>query len=323
MLLNIIFSYNRAMQLDFLLRSIISRFKIDNYSIAVIYHTTGNHNIGYDLLKKKYKEYNFIKFYERSEGYDLGILPALNCRSHFKFFNKYHFKNKKRDNFKGLLENLLKSASHEFVMFDTDDGYFNSDFTISNDVLNLIRNNKTQVSYRNYVGENIEGYPDYVKDWGEFKLWDYYYDNTKITHWSYPFSVDGTIYHTKGLLSIISRVAYHNPITFEDRVFHFVKRNKLLGIGLSPKKSILNGTVLNRVSVDTNNAALNIDINFLNEKFIEGYELELVFPERSNHVNIVPLIVSIKKDNSSKVIYEIDEYGQSIQNKFGPEGSKN
>lgn len=315
MFLNIIFSYNRAMQLDYLLKSILDRFKIDNYSIAIIYHTTNDHHKGYEFLKKKYKDYQFIKFHERKEGFDLGILPALNCRTHLKFFNQYHFKNKLRDNFKGLLEGILKNTSSEFVMFDTDDGFFNSDFTLNPEVLNLIRNNKKQVSYRNYLGENIEGFPDYVKDCVSFKLWDYY-NQTKITHWSYPFSVDGTIYNTKGLLSIIKKVAYHNPITLEDRVFHYVKRNKLLAIGLSPINSILNGTILNRVSVDTFNPALNIDINLLNQKLIEGYELELKFSEDKSQVNIVPELVLLKKGDIVEKIYEIDDLGKSIQNQF-------
>ncbi|HCC93414.1 MAG TPA: hypothetical protein DEQ26_03650 [Flavobacteriaceae bacterium] len=310
------------MQLDYLLKSILHRFKVDNYSIAIIYHTTNDHYKGYDFLKEKYKDYQFIKFYERREGFDLGILPALNCRTHLKFFNQYHFKNKRRDNFKGLLEGLLKNTSCEFVMFDTDDGFFKSDFILNSEVLNLIRNNKKQVSYRNYIGENTEGFPEYVKNWGNFKLWDYYYDQAKITHWSYPFSVDGTIYNTKGILSIIRKVAYHNPITLEDKVFHYVKRNKLLAIGLGPKESILNGTVLNRVSVDTSNPALNIDINFLNTKFIDGYELELKFPEDRSQVNIVPELIILRKGNIVEKVYEIDDFGKSIQNKFGPEGSK-
>jgi hypothetical protein len=40
MLLNIIFSYNRAMQVDYLLSTILKKIKIDDYETVILYHTT-------------------------------------------------------------------------------------------------------------------------------------------------------------------------------------------------------------------------------------------------------------------------------------------
>lgn len=321
MLLNIIFSYNRAMQLDYLLQSILDKFKVENYEVAVIYHTTGEHSKGYQLLIENYKKYNFIKFYERKEGFDKGILPALNCRTHLRFFNKYHFKNKKRDNFKGLLENIIKTSTHEFVMFNTDDGVFYKDFNISSEIQSLIRKNPVTTSYRNYIGDNIEGFPEYVKRWGDNYLWDYYFD-PKITHWSYPFAVDGTVYHSKVINSVLRKIAYHNPITLEENAVTYIKRNKLFGIGLSPEKSSLVCTKLNRVSVDSANPTIHIKPDFLNEKYINGYYLKLILQNNIDNVNLVPDKVLLLKNGLTEVIYEIDDYGKLIQDNLGVEGAK-
>lgn len=321
MLLSIIFSYNRAMQLDYLLQSILDKFKVSDYEIAVIYHTTGEHSKGYQLLIENYKKYNFIKFYERKEGFDKGILPALNCRTHLRFFNKYHFKNKNRDNFKGLLENILKTTKHEFVMFNTDDGVFYRDFEIKEDVQSMMRNNPTVASYRTYVGENLEDVPNYVQKWGKEYLWDYNFEK-KTTHWSFPFAVDGTVYHTKGLLSILRNIAYHNPVTLEENAVIYIKRNKLFGIGISPTTSCLVCTKLNRVSVDSSNPTIHIKPDFLNEKYINGYRLELVLQDNISNANLVPDKVILVKNDSRETIYEIDDFGKLVQNNLGVEGAK-
>lgn len=55
MLLNVVFSYNRAMQLDCFLESFINNIRFPtNYELAVVYHTTGEHKHGYEKLIKKY-----------------------------------------------------------------------------------------------------------------------------------------------------------------------------------------------------------------------------------------------------------------------------
>lgn len=322
MLLNIIFSYNRAMQLDYLLQSILKNFKIEGYEIAILYHTTGEHAKGYLQLQEEYKKYDFIKFYERKEGFDIGILPALNCRTHLRFFKNYHFKNKKRDNFKGLLEQIMKNSPHKFVMFNTDDGVFLDEFHLDEEIRNLIEFSPN-VTYRTYVGDNLEGFPDYVQQWKSYYLWDYYHDKQKVTHWSYPFAVDGTIYHLKYLLSIIKKIAYHNPVTLEANSVEYIKRNKLLGIGISPIKSILIGTILNRVSVDSFNPTLNISVDQLNNEFLNGNRISLTIPEVISISNIVPEKVHLVKGENKILLYEKNTEGENLQSNYGAHGTKN
>jgi len=121
MLLNIIFSYNRAMQLDYLLSTILKRIKINNYETVILYHTTGNHFLGYEKLIDKYKDYPNISFVERKEvWFDPAFFKTFNSRKNYDFFLEKNFRNKKGDNFKGLLQKLLRQSKHELVMFNTE-----------------------------------------------------------------------------------------------------------------------------------------------------------------------------------------------------------
>ena len=325
-MLSIIFSYNRALQLDFLLKSIIKRFKLADYKIVVIYHTTGVHKDGYEKLKNKYKSFTNISFLERKKRIlTIGsYLRTFTSKSNIKKFLLHSYlHNENSDNFKGLLENLLKNTDSEFVMFNTDDGYFFDDVIIPNEVFDLIRLNPSQTSYRLYVGENLDGFPDYIRRDINSNIYTWnYYEKTPVNHWTYPFAVDGTIYHTKSILNIIKKVPYHNPITLEYYVEKFVKEKRLLEIGLGPITSRLVCTKLNRVSTSSLNPTINISTDFLNAKFLEDYELELEISSKITNANIVPDNVFIMKGNQKISVYTLDQYGKDVQNALGPEGTK-
>lgn len=313
MLLNIIFSFNRAMQLDYLLKSTLKNFKLD-YKIIVIYHTSGKHSDGYKKLICDYSNYPHISFIERKPN-KLSLKQKLTWKKDDK--NKFL----QLDNFKELLETTLDNTDCELVMFNTDDGYWLDEVTLDFSIKNLIKYNPKTISYRFYVGENLDEFPSYVKKWGNHYLWDYFFDD-KVTHWSYPFAVDGTIYNTKGILEILKKVHYYNPVTLEGNVERFAKKNNLLSIGLSPILSKLIGTKLNRVAVETQNPTIHIKPEILNDYFLDGYTLELQLPENITNTNIVPLNIYVNKNNEKTNIYKLDNFGQEVQSNLGIEGAK-
>lgn len=322
MLLNIIFSYNRAMQLSYLIDTTLKRFKKFEFETVVLYHTTGDHHNGYKKLIEKYKDYDHIKFVKRIKSpFDPALFQTFNSKSNIKFFIEKNLKNKNSDLFKWQLERIICKSEHELVMFNTDDGIFYQDTYLNDDVLKIFKNNPTETSYRMYVGENIIDFPNFVKNKGNHYEWDYYAEQ-KITHWTYPFSVDGTIYNAKNLLRILKKISYHNPITLEERAVQYIMRHKLLRNGLGPIHTNLVGTILNRVSVDSSNPTLDISVDFLNRKYIEGYELLVELPEKINMVNLVPQSVSIVKNRAIELVYKYDESGQQVQGKYSTEGSK-
>ncbi|KIA88530.1 hypothetical protein [Kaistella jeonii] len=321
MLLNIIFSYNRVLQLDYLLKSVITRLKID-YKIVILYHTTGDHKIGYELLKDKYSDFKNISFVERKKVFfDWAFIRTLYSRENIGFFRTRNFFKPKADNFKSLLQNTIARSGCEFVMFNTDDGFFFKDVVIEDEIFEIIRNNSENSSYRLYVGENLEGQPNYVHKKNNYYKWDYYAEKS-IHHWTFPFSVDGTIYNSFGLLKHLKRMVYTNPVTLEENGVQYIMRNKLFRIGLSPIESQLVCTKLNRVSVDTFNPTIHIKPKYLNEKFIEGYSLELVIPKYIDNANIVPTKVFIVKGSKKELIYTLDDYGKKVQGLLGIEGAK-
>lgn len=321
MVLNIIFSYNRAIQLDYLLQSVLQHFKTDS-KIVILYHTSGNHKKGYDLLKEKYAGQQNISFVERKNVlFDVSYIKAIHSEKDWKFFKEKNLFNKNGDNFKGLLQNIIRKSDCEFVMFNTDDGVFFDDVVISDEIFNIIRNNPENASYRLYVGENLEGQPSYVKKKNDYYEWDYYTD-TVVHHWSYPFSVDATIYHSKGLLKYLEKMVYHNPVTLEENGCQYILQHRLFRIGLSPIQSKLVATKLNRVSVDSLNPTIHIKPDFLNEKFLDGYTLELIIPEKIDNANIVPDKIYLIKGDIKELIYSMDAQGEKIQSLLGIEGAK-
>jgi hypothetical protein len=325
MILIVVFSYNRAMQLDFLLKSIFSKFKSPEFKIAVIYHTSGDHYKGYAKLKIKYQLFENITFLERKKHL-MGVksyLPSLYKIKNFKrFISQSRVFNKRSDNFKYLLERLLKYTDCEFTMFNTDDGFFFGNVIIPQKILDVIKSDPQNMSYRLYVGENLDDFPKYVKkDNNDFYTWNYY-ENQKITHWTYPFAVDATVYHTRSILEIIKKVAYHDPITMEAFGVEYITNKKLFKVGIGPITSKLIGTKLNRVSTSTLNPTINISPDFLNAKYIEGYELELELPQKIFKANIVPEKVFLVKENIKQLIYNLDEYGKRVQDALGIEGAK-
>lgn len=327
MLSIVIFSFNRALQLDYLVRSIISRFREVDYKIVIIYHTTGEHSEGYYRIKEKYQQNRQIRFLERiRQPINLfSYLKTFYCVANVKRYLVYSYlRNKNADNFKSLLERLLQSTDSEFVMFCTDDGVFFDDVYLDDDVLNLIRINPLQTSYRLYVGENLNEFPQYIKRRiGQSYIWNYYETGeTQLTHWTYPFAVDGTIYHTKSILSIIKKIPYHNPVTLESYGVSYVMKEKLLRIGIGPNTSRLVCTKLNRVSTCSDNPAIQISTEFLNQKFIDGFELDLELPDKITNANIVPGRVFLIKNGKKSLIYELDSYGKQVQGALGIEGTK-
>lgn len=313
------------MQLDYLLKSIFTRFKSPGYKIAIIYHAMGDHVSGYEKLKEKYKSRTDILFLERTfKRFGLkSYYRTFHDKKNIKRFIKYNlFRFKDIDNFKGLLETLLKSTACEYAMFNTDDGFFFDDVSIAPDILNLIKTNSLSSSYRLYVGENIDEFPNYIQLVNNtYYSWNYY-ENAKFSHWTFPFAVDGTVYHTRSILRILRKVYYYNPLSLENHTVEYVIKYKLLKRGLGPITSKLVGTLINNVSLESSNPTINISADYLNNKFLEGYRLELVLPNEIKKVNNVPIKVSLTKGNTEEIVYELEEEGENIHNSYGVGGQQ-
>jgi hypothetical protein len=289
-LLIVIFSYNRVLQLDCLIRTIFRRVSNPEWKAIVIYYSTGEHSRGYEKMITEYQDQSRISFIRESgqkNNFFRELLPLLFRNRNFYRYLKHPYLRHKLRNMKKITETALADSGCEFTMFLTDDGYFYRDVEIPEGVLNEIRQDPLQVSYRMYVGKNLANFPEKITGTGSLYRWNYY-DPALTSHWAYPFSVDATIYHTQSLLKIIKPVFYHIPTTMESFVVTHCKTRKLLGTGLSPLVSNYVGLYINRVSLVGNNFAGRISVEMLNTRYLEGYRLEFEFVPEPNVQTLIP-----------------------------------
>lgn len=313
MVLNIIFSFNRAMQLDYFLNSGLERIKFSTETV-VLYHTTGEHEKGYKKLIEKYSKHDHIRFIERTPN-------KLSTYLKFRLNKEQKQQYLKGDNFKILLEQIIQESAHDFVMFNTDDGLWIRDVHISEEIFSMIKNNPSSISYRMYVGDNLVEIPAFVKKWNGIYLWDYYSEK-RVTHWTYPFAIDGTVYSRSFISSLLSKIWCSGPVDLEEIGVNYVKENKLLSIGMSPLSATLIGTVINRVSTTSFNPVLgDIGVDDLNDYFLNNYTLSYELPLLLNKVHYVPEKIFAVKGNENRLLYKKDDAGRKIQDSFGIGGT--
>jgi hypothetical protein len=302
MLLNIVFSYNRAMQLDCFLESFIKHYKATEYEIAIVYHTSGNHHSGYNLLLHKYSNYGNIKFYERAEVkfYFFKILPILLLypRNLYRYA-KYTYLRKKVDNFKFLVERIINSSNAKYLMFSTDDTIYDNDVVFVDSIFSRILESPINYSYRLFLGGNlIKKYNANVFIEQEIVTWDYY-ENQGNGPWGYVFTVDGTIYNKRIILESIAKLVYHMPATLESFTNTYLKKRKLLCFGFAPLMSCLSNIWINRVQILGDHESLNISVDYLNDKFLDNFKIKYKYHKPITEWGTIPEDVYFEKLNKT------------------------
>lgn len=313
-LLIIIYSFNRALQLDCLLRSIFTRIKIVNYKIAVIFDCDERHKESYEKIKEKYANKIELRFYKTSTdtSFIRNKLPYLFNARNFARFIKHRHLRKIGDNFKMLNEEIIKYSGMRFLMFLTDDGYFFKDVEIPDKIFEIIRNNPEQSSYRMYIGDNLSDFPYSIKKTIYGYNWNYM-DEKYSGHWAYPFAIDATIYYSQSLLNIIKPVLYNMPVSFESYVCHRCKVKNYFTDGWSPIKSVYVGISLNRVASINKGLAGNINPDLLKEYFVSEYIMSYDFEIPPIRSGMLPNKIILENKDGVKKIIEMKSQYQSIQ----------
>jgi hypothetical protein len=289
LLLIVPFSYNRAAQLDCYLRSLLRHILVSDYHVAVVFHRDESHARSYDRLRDYYKDNPLVSFHERSPCARRGRIP---CRLLLEPHNTWHYLHHPSmrdsvDDFKSLFESLIAAKDIDLVMMGTDDSLFIRGFDVPDAIANEIRLNPNQASYRLYVGLSSSDLPADVVQSDNGGTWDYY-DPRMTSHWAYPFSVDGTVYSARGLLDITRPVLYHNPATLEGYVCGFCKRGRVLGHGYCPPRIAVVTTPLNKVSRDFDNFAGGLPVDYLRDRFEEGYRLTMTVGGSASCSSVIP-----------------------------------
>lgn len=162
-MLVIIFSYNRALQLEYLLQSIFNNLEYVGLKLVVVYNCSGSHESSYRSIANNFKDsITFVKETSINNSL-LHALPSLFIPLNLFRYLKHNKLRKYSTNFKFLLDDLIFRSNEEFVMFCTDDGYFYRKVAIPDTVLQLIRDDPANTSYKMYVGLNCSDYQNVAR----------------------------------------------------------------------------------------------------------------------------------------------------------------
>lgn len=220
----IVFSKDRAMQLDALLGSFFET-KIGECSVKVIYtHSSDAHKKSYQDLHSIYRE-----------KVDFIVEDEFSC-------------------FKECLEHVMLELRSERVFFLVDDIVFTESVDYS--YLSLIDLTNAIFSLRmganlnfSYVVNSKQPLPKNIKFNGTLLEWKW---SDGLFDWGYPLSVDGHIFSVTEVISWIKRLNFRSPSSFENSLqnIKFEYRHK---IGFSFTKSKIVNIPANKVQLEVEN----------------------------------------------------------------------
>ena len=239
----IVFSRDRACQLELFIRSMKFYFKeFSEYKINVLY------------------TFSDFKF---KEGYD----------KLFKIYNDSNINYIRESNFKSQVVSLL-NIDNPYTVFFVDDIVFKNSFsltslpfkllTLRDDILTLSLRLHTKLTY--CYPARIEMTPPEFDNSNAFKWYGLRGD------YGYPMSLDGHFFRTKEILSITKVITFKNPNSYESMLAGYpLNRPKIICF----EDSIIVNNPINKVQNFNNNVHGNITAEYLNQKFLDDYIIDL------------------------------------------------
>ena len=241
----IIFSRDRACQLELLLRSIKMFFiEWEDVDFHIIYtYTDEKFKKGYDLLKKVHPEFNYIL--EKKSGFMEQVVDCV-------------------------------KKSEEYIVFFVDDNVFKEEFSLCDKQVKIFEKNTNilccslrlapQITY-SYV-RNINVSPpkfkkDLIWDWQEVK---------HVSLWGYPMSVDGHIFRKREFLEVLEKTEFTNPNTLEKELSRNPIDKKYM---ICFQKPIIVNIPWNKVQDENENRSEEISPSVINEGFLKGKRISI------------------------------------------------
>ena len=188
---SVIFSYNRAFQLDATLRSFIFHCKdFRQIYVKIIYKAEGIHKEQYESLVKEYRKFSNIQFV--TEG-----------------------------NFKADVISLTTPFDH--VLFLVDDNIFVESFNIA-DCINILNTENSAIGVSLRLGLNTnycyslncdQKIPEYQNLNNLFLKFRWIHSEADF---AYPLELSSSVYRVNDLLEILSQIQFENPNTFEAKL---------------------------------------------------------------------------------------------------------
>jgi len=257
-IIGLIFSKDRAMQLDGTLRSFYMHCKDTQLTdLTVIYKTsTALHDKLYDALKKEYSNVTFIKEKDFKEQ----VLPLV--------------------------------RKYTYVLFLVDDNIFVRDFYITS-ITRSIDMNKNAIGFSLRLGENTaycyalntaQKLPMFSSVEKDILKYDWVYAEHDF---GYPLEVSSSVYRVKEIYPLLAQIQFSNPNTLEGQM----AANKQIYVNTRPvllcgKFSFTFCAPLNIVQNVCDNRVGSVTCyssETLANKFGEGYRIDV-----EKYVNFTP-----------------------------------
>lgn len=252
----IIFSKDRAAQLDLLLRS-MERYMPSAHPF-IIYKATGYEFAeGYQQLKRTYPQCHWVP----------------------------------QSNFRLDVMNLLCAETTAFL---TDDDVFIDHYRHGTDEYNeFTRNGQVAcLSLRLHPGvtysytKDIELTPPAFTP-GKMRMFTW---KGRQSYWGYPMSLDGHIFKTEDLKAVMSAIDFNSPNELEGMMAADPIDRPMMICFDKPK--IIN-IPLNLVNDTVKNRSMEWDVSKINDMFLNGRRLQIDVPDNLNscHVEIKPKMI--------------------------------
>lgn len=290
----IIFSFNRALQLDTLLSSLKEYWKEPNYNIDILYNTSDKEfEKGYDILKMKYPDFSFHKETRCSKKYR--ITELLNIRNIIQLYKNPVLRHPK-SNFRNLLIDIMKNNASDNVMFMTDDAMFVNSVKIDSNILSWINELPYQRQYSIRIGKGMNNQEYTVIENDNILSWNFYKCNRK-TNWGYNFSVDGHIYSKKVIIELFSKYVFTNPNSLESFIYSQIRRKKWMSEGKANLNVAILSFPINMVQTFAHNETLGVDCKIMNNWFLSGYTMKYPIPTNYDMFQQYPKFLYLYKEN--------------------------
>lgn len=242
----IIFSKDRAIQLHALLASFFELVKGDA-TIYVLYTISDyEHETAYEDVRKIFKEQN-VKFI------------------------------KEKDFRRDLIE-VLDAISTKKMFFLVDDIIFTEPFELSD----FIKYNTKKYVPSLRMGRNLtyayttqqeQPLPNFIRDeLADNNKFIWKWENGSLD-WGYPLSVDGHLFDSREIGTLIKNSNFKAPNTLEEslQLYNNIYKTRY---GLCYNKSVIVNIPCNKVQLENNNISGNMTPTTLLSKWNEGYQID-------------------------------------------------
>lgn len=259
----IVFSKDRSMQLDLLIRSIKKNFNIFDKIVILYKATNQEYKDGYSVIQHRYVNDNIDLYLEKNFKNDL--IEIVNI------YNK--------------------------ICFFTDDDVVFRNPSISRESISGVLSNKNTACISLRLGNNLTiqdiftnlpiSKPRYYRRADKYLFWNFASVQSD-TDFGYPLSVDGHIYNKHIVLPLLNNIKFTNPNNMEGNLFS-VRYKLPVEMCCLDTSSVVNipanrvqNEILNRYSGNEQLSAVALNKLYLNKKQFKLSTIEST-PVYSSH----------------------------------------